>query len=567
MPSALIRPEARGEGRRVAIEVACVLTLGALIVVPSLFSRDPWNPDEPRYVEVAREMVVLGDYILPHLNGEIYSEKPPMFFWLAALFYRAGAGVNAGRMIGGLSAISGLLLVYFFGRRVLPGYGGLLAAAITATALLFTTVAKLGVLDPLLTVFTTGALIAAYCALEPSSTRPRLCWLVFYALMGLGVLTKGPVGCLVPGLPVLVYAVVHRKHLNAGGWVHLAGVVLMFGIICAWLVPAIIRGGPEYTRTILIRQNFGRAVASYSHRHGPFYYLLRLPMFLFPWTLFAALGGVQAAIAWRREGDRAASFLVLWFACVLVFFNLMSGKRHGYLVPLTPAAGLLCARYFATAAKAGVPWPRVHKWFSGLSFVAVALLAVVLAVLLVIGPRIALRVYSKDPSLGPKLAALIGPWTIAAGSSLAAITIVIAVAGVKNSIAGRSVMKQAAILVAAILALSLCMDSVYTPIANKFKSGRRFSAQALPYLQQAQRRFMLGTEFSGVFNLYTGITSMPVIRTVAGLEDALETEERVVVLADARHVRKLFPELPSKTRVLLRGMSGHREMVLISNWE
>jgi len=74
--------------RNVGLIVAAV----ALVALPSLFTRDLWNPDEPRYMEVAREMAVRGDYLLPHLNGELYSEKPPLFFWLAAGLWRAGFG-------------------------------------------------------------------------------------------------------------------------------------------------------------------------------------------------------------------------------------------------------------------------------------------------------------------------------------------------------------------------------------------------------------------------------------------------------------------------------------------
>ena len=70
-------------------EAIAVVALVAVLFVPPLFTRDPWNPDEPRYAEVAREMVVLGQYLVPHLNGEPYSDKPPLFFWLAALFFAA----------------------------------------------------------------------------------------------------------------------------------------------------------------------------------------------------------------------------------------------------------------------------------------------------------------------------------------------------------------------------------------------------------------------------------------------------------------------------------------------
>jgi len=73
--------------------------LAAAVLVPSLFSRDLWPPDEPRYMEVAREMAVSGDYLVPELGGDTYVDKPPLFFWAAAGLYKLGAGFNAGRVV------------------------------------------------------------------------------------------------------------------------------------------------------------------------------------------------------------------------------------------------------------------------------------------------------------------------------------------------------------------------------------------------------------------------------------------------------------------------------------
>ena len=151
-------------GRRLVTlrDVAIVLALGATVLVPSLFTRDPWNPDEPRYAEVAREMVVSGDYLVPHLNSEIYPDKPPLFFWLAAVFWHLGAGVNSGRLVAILANVGTVLLAYRIARRWLGERGGLLAAAITTTTVLFLHIGKFGVLDPLLTFFTTAAAPAAF---------------------------------------------------------------------------------------------------------------------------------------------------------------------------------------------------------------------------------------------------------------------------------------------------------------------------------------------------------------------------------------------------------------------
>ena len=83
----------RGNVRRDAL---VLLGFMALLLIPSLFTRDLWNPDEPRYMEVARQMTVTGNYLVPHLNGQLYPDKPPMFFWLTALLLVMANPSNSG---------------------------------------------------------------------------------------------------------------------------------------------------------------------------------------------------------------------------------------------------------------------------------------------------------------------------------------------------------------------------------------------------------------------------------------------------------------------------------------
>ena len=82
-----------------------LVLLALVFCLPSLFTRDLWNPDEPRYAEVAREMRLLDQYFVPHLNSAIYAEKPPLFFWLSALLQSSGVGFAAGRIVTAIAAI------------------------------------------------------------------------------------------------------------------------------------------------------------------------------------------------------------------------------------------------------------------------------------------------------------------------------------------------------------------------------------------------------------------------------------------------------------------------------
>ncbi|MFI5401846.1 MAG: ArnT family glycosyltransferase, partial [Planctomycetota bacterium] len=186
--------------------------------------RDLWNPDEPRYAEVAREMRVTGEWLVPHLNGAIYAEKPPLFFWLSALGQAAGLGFNAGRVVAGLAALGTLLVTWALARRFLGDRAALLGAVVLGTTVFFPWLARFGVLDVVLTFFVT---LAAYGWIRGGP------WVVlFYVGIGLAVLTKGPVAIVLAVFAVLAW----RISGGSGGrrpWHVLWGVPLTAAIVAA----------------------------------------------------------------------------------------------------------------------------------------------------------------------------------------------------------------------------------------------------------------------------------------------------------------------------------------------
>ncbi len=218
-----------------------------------MFTRDLWNPDEPRYTEVAREMVVLDDYLVPHLNGQSLPREA------AAVLLDDGRLLEARRRLRsppGWSPCWPSSASWCSStsprRRYLAGTGALLAAAVALSTFLLSYLARRGVIDPLLVFFTTAAALAGYQAMQPDTRRRRLYWLGCYAAMGLGTLEKGPVAFLVPGLVLLVYGMLERRRVKGGGWVHLAGVALFLAIALPWVVPACRVGGKDYTDMILV---------------------------------------------------------------------------------------------------------------------------------------------------------------------------------------------------------------------------------------------------------------------------------------------------------------------------
>lgn len=383
-----------------ARDLAIVLALGLATLATALLGRDVWGPDETRYVEVAREMLARGDFLVPHLNGRIYVEKPPLFFWLAAALWGL-FGPEAGRVVAAACALGALALTYVLGRRLHAREVALWAALILLTTVLFTAISECGILDTLLLVAILGSVACGLAAMEGEARGRwrRAWWLGAYAAAAAGVLTKGPLGLVIPGLVLLAHGLVQRRRVRAGGWWHLAGSLLMLALIAAWLVPAIVRGGGEYARQIVFQKTAERFGSSAIHDEPIYYYLAWFPIHFWPWSLLLPLALAAALRGARQQGERRELLPALWFLGLFVFFSLISGKRERYLLPAVPAAALACARYLCAAARGELPWPRWHKalWgATGVSFVAVGAILVALAA----APAPMGRLVSRDAAVG-----------------------------------------------------------------------------------------------------------------------------------------------------------------------
>ena len=561
---------ARGSAH-VARDLLLLAGLVLLATVPGLFTRDLWNPDEPRYTEVAREMVVLGDYIVPHLNGEIYAEKPPLFFWLTAGFWKLGAGDLSGRLVTMLAVFGTLALIYLAVRGPLGRRQALLAAVVSLTTMLLSYLSRRGVIDPLLMFCTTAAALAGYQAMRPTAERRGLWWVACYAALGLGTLEKGPVGLLVPALILLVYGLMGRRQVRAGGWWHLAGTSVFLVVVLPWLVAACVSGGKAYTDVILFKQQLGRAFDSYSHNQPFYYYLWNGPVALWPWILVLPLGVIAA---WRRRRDGAeplALFAMVWLIVPFLLFSAFSAKRMNYLLPIVPGAGILVAWYFSAQGVREGGLLRAERVLLRVAFWAATLIGTAVAVGAVLaGPLL------KNASLTGRLElsaedvawlqAYFTPARVALAVALALPPIAVGLLGLRAPAgAGRF---RAALLAAAMLLLFLPLDLVGNQAENVFKSGRRFSLEIKKHVGPATPVYLYPNDFSGVYNLYSGIPSAPgapsmsVVNDEGKLRTILATPGTLIV-ADGKRVEKLLSPQEMARHVVYEEGVGHRQMVLL----
>ncbi len=320
-----------------------VLGLTAVVVGAGIGLRDPWPADEPRFTLVARTMVESGDYMFPQRGSELYSDKPPMFMWLQALFFHlTGSWKLAFMMPSLLSALGTVGLTFDIARRL----HGLRAAKVAAIALLFTVhftyMMKRAQIDPAV-IFLITASAYSFLRFGLTGAGPRWWYLGFF-FAGLGVITKG-VGVL--GLFMLLALWLGRRwSLETDPAPKRPSVVLgiaaFLGAIGIWLVPMLLsvwrEQTPEhlaYARDILLGQTAERYVAPKHHFHPPWYFLgvmasMWLPLLLvLPW----------AVAAWRKARHfRRIEVLapLLFFVFVILFFSASPAKRDMYILPALP---------------------------------------------------------------------------------------------------------------------------------------------------------------------------------------------------------------------------------------
>lgn len=298
--------------------------------------------DETRYLTVAWEMWQGGSKIVPHLNGEVYSHKPPLLFWLVNLVWAVtGPSELAARLVGPLAGVAAILMTGRLARHLWPEEPERAgqAAWVLATGGVFLAYGSATMFDTLLTVATLGAMLSVWTLSRSPGWKPTL---GLGAALAFGVLAKGPV-ILVHVLPVVLSYPLWRPDAAATTRQMLArlGLALLVAIalVGLWLGPALVFGDETYRNDILWRQSAGRMVASFAHDRPVWFFLALIPLFLWPWGW-----GREASVIWRRPGSGPERFLLIWAGAALAAFSLISGKQIHYLVPELPALALLLSR-------------------------------------------------------------------------------------------------------------------------------------------------------------------------------------------------------------------------------
>jgi hypothetical protein len=308
--------------------------------------------DEPRYAQIAREMLARHDFVSPTINGEAWLEKPVLYYWLGMASFKVfGVTDAAARLPSAALALLMVLAIFAFGRRYYPG-AQLDAAVIAGSCAAIFAFSRGASTDMPLTACFTVSMLASYVWHE---TGERKWLLLFYLFLALATLAKGPVAPFLAGLIVLVFSLLRREIDTALRTLWLPGVIFYFLVTLPWFVAVQIKD-PQFLYVFIFQHNLERFGSNLFHHRQPFWYYI--PIFILamaPWSLFAvpalvnatrdALKKLRGIKTTERDADAGGlrAFLCLWTLLPIVFFSLSQSKLPGYILPAVPPCALLLA--------------------------------------------------------------------------------------------------------------------------------------------------------------------------------------------------------------------------------
>ncbi len=363
------------------LAISWITVIGAIAFLWNLGAINLIDETEPLFAEASRQMIVRGDWITPYFNEQTRFDKPPLIYWLQAFAYLL-IGVNewAVRLPSALSAIGLIVLLFYtlnkfandeksaFPQKILPFFGsGMLAFNLETMAW-----GRVGVSDMLLTGCMGGALLAfflGYAATKPATIHDEnklkksevksevsLWYLAFYILIALGILAKGPVGIVLPGLIISLFLLYLGQFRSVLAEMQaIRGLLIILFITLPWYILVTWANGQEYINSFFGYHNFERFTSVVNRHSAPWYFYFIVVLLGFaPWSLYLPLAIARLKwwqrTYWQRQPriQQLGLFALCWFVAIFGFFTVAATKLPSYVLPLMPAAAILVALLFTT---------------------------------------------------------------------------------------------------------------------------------------------------------------------------------------------------------------------------
>lgn len=318
-------------------------------------------PDEGRYPEVAREMLLSGDFVTPRNNGVVFLDKPALYYWLQALAMALfGVEVWTIRLMPALAGALGVLATFHATRRLYSRRAAWLAAMALACQPLYFLSSQYADMNMEVGVWISVSLLAFLLA-DHALGRARTAWLLLmYASAGAAFLTKGLIGVVFPLMIVGAWIALRGRWRDIGRYGLAWGLPLVAAINLPWYA-LVQRANPEFLHYFFVYQQMDRYAASGFNNAQPWwFYLAILAGGLLPWTYLLPGACRHLWRRWRHEGEhgRRHLLLLLWPWLIVAFFTLPESKISSYLLPAVPALAIALGVYMDALLQQPSPSPR-----------------------------------------------------------------------------------------------------------------------------------------------------------------------------------------------------------------
>lgn len=499
-----------------ARRVILLVLVMAAVSFPIGARRALWVLDEVRYAAVVDDMHETGRWFAPHLNGQFYDHKPPLYFWLVASLTSIVGGQSEFVLyvVAWLLSLACVVATYCFIRALLPERVAWLAAVVMTTSFLYAITTGIARMDMMMLTFMVLGLLAF---IRGYTTGRRRLYVWFFVSCALAVMTKGPYGIILPLVGVVAFLAWERRLGEILTPWFLGGFLIGLSVIVAWLAGVWAVEGAGAIRDYLVKQTLGRAARSWAHAEPFWYYAAWLPVELLPWTAFVPRGFRLM----RREHPTAFRFLIALAATSFVILSAVSCKIFVYILAVWPPLAAAAALALSSKDDRGRAC-RVETTITSVFLVAVAVAAYLLA----------------RKHLPGKTAAIL-PLAITLVISGLILT---SVSWLPKPPVRRRVVLITAVLAVVGLAFSRICSLALTPVFNDTMSPRAAGLEMRAFAERGYAVASCGVPF-GTYNYYADVRVIPELDG-PGVIAFLDKHPRAVVAVRGTSLEAIGDALP-----------------------
>lgn len=309
-------------------------------------------PDEGRYPEIAREMLLSGDYITPHVNGMVFLDKPALYYWLEAVSFKAfGVNLWSIRLMPALFGVLGVVMIFITAFQLFSRRAAWWAAAALACNPLYFLSSQYADMNIEVAVLVTTAICLLLLGRreEPGTKARRYLFWLAWAAIGFGVMTKGLIGLVFPAMVAGTWVLIGSRWRELRYWYFFSGLLIVLAICLPWFL-AVQKQNPDFLHYFFITQQFERFSGTGFNNEFPFWFYAPVILVgLLPWSFWlpkALYNQIRCAVGKAALADAdVRQLLLLWPLLILVFFSIPASKIVGYILPVLPPLALLVGEY------------------------------------------------------------------------------------------------------------------------------------------------------------------------------------------------------------------------------